>query len=123
MPFCINNSKDITCDTLFLLDSNNTLSNALDLIAAGGGGSSGITTLNGYGAAVITGSSTVKDITVDLSMYSTSSTMTTFSLCGADRKLRYFAVLRVLTVGVTLLCRISNFPDLKCRHSPAHRHL
>ena len=71
-----NNSKSIICDSLFLLDTNNTLQNVLDLInsgSGGGGGSSGITTLTGSGAAVVTGTSTSKNITVDLSMFSTTS--------------------------------------------------
>ena len=35
--FSINNSRDIICDKLFLLDTNNVLQSALDLINAGGG--------------------------------------------------------------------------------------
>jgi hypothetical protein len=72
MSFHLNNSKDITCDSLFLLDTNNILQNVLDLIAnsGGSGGSGGITTLTGSGAAVITGTSTSKNIQVDLSMFS-----------------------------------------------------
>ena len=62
MSFYLNRSKDITCDSLFLLDTNNILQNVLDLIAnsGGSGGSGGITTLTGSGAAVITGTSTRK---------------------------------------------------------------
>ena len=79
--FSINNSKDIICDKLFLLDTNNTLQNVLDLISGGGGGggggSGGITTLTGTGAAIITGTATSKNITVDLSMFSTTTQMTT----------------------------------------------
>ena len=73
--FSINNSRDIICDKLFLLDTNNVLQSALDLIDAGGGGGSGggITTLTGSGAAVITGTSTSKNIQVDLSMFSTTT--------------------------------------------------
>ena len=76
--FSINNSRDIICDKLFLLDTNNTLQSALDLINAGGGGggSGGITTLTGSGAAVITGTSTSKNIQVDLSMFSTTTQKT-----------------------------------------------
>ena len=74
--FSINNSRDIICDKLFLLDTNNVLQSALDLINAGGGGSGGgITTLTGSGAAVITGSSTSKNIQVDLSMFSTTTSI------------------------------------------------
>ncbi len=75
----LNNSKDITCDKLFLLDTNDILQDVLDLINAGGGGSgsSGITTLTGSGAAVISGTSTSKNILVDLSMYSTSTQINT----------------------------------------------
>ena len=39
--FSINNSRDIICDKLFLLDTNNVLQSALDLINASGGGGSG----------------------------------------------------------------------------------
>ena len=75
--FSINNSRDIICDKLFLLDTNNVLQSALDLINAGsgGGGSGGITTLTGSGAAVITGTSTSKNIQVDLSMFSTTTSI------------------------------------------------
>jgi hypothetical protein len=56
----------------------------LDLINAGGGGGGsggGITALTGSGAAVITGTSTNKNIQVDLSMYSTTTQINT-SLAG-----------------------------------------
>ena len=69
MSLTVNNSKDITCDKLFLLDSNDVHQSALDLINAsggGGGGGSGITTLTGTGAASVTGTSTSKNISVDL---------------------------------------------------------
>ena len=78
MSLTLNNSKDIICDKLFLLDTNDILQDVLDLIASGGGGgSSGITTLTGSGAAVITGTSTSKNIQVDLSMHSTSRQINT----------------------------------------------
>ena len=79
MSFHFNNSRDIICDSLFLVDTNNILQNVLDLINAGGGGSgsSGITTLTGSGAAVISGTSTSKNILVDLSMYSTTTQINT----------------------------------------------
>jgi len=75
----LNNSEDITCDKLFLLDTNDILQDVLDLISAGGGGSgsSGITTLTGSGAAVITGTSTSKNILVDLSMYTNTTALNT----------------------------------------------
>ena len=74
MSLSLNNSKDITCDALYLLDSSNTLQNVLDLIAnAGGGGGSGITTLTGGGGAVVTGTATSKNITIDLTAYSTTT--------------------------------------------------
>ena len=76
MLLTLNNSKDVICDKLYLLDTNGILQDVLDLIAnGGGGGSSGITTLTGSGAAVITGTSTSKNILVDLSMYSTTTQM------------------------------------------------
>ena len=54
MSFHLNNSNSIVCDSLFLLDTNNSLQNVLDLINAGGSsGSSGITTLTGSGAALL----------------------------------------------------------------------
>jgi hypothetical protein len=80
MSFNLDNSRDIICDSLFLLDTNDILQNVLDLINAGGGGgsgSSGITPLTGSGAAVITGTSTSKNILVDLSMYSTITQINT----------------------------------------------
>ena len=78
MSFHLNDSKDIICDSLFLSDTNDILQNVLDLInAGGGGGSSGITTLTGSGAAIVTGTATSKNIQVDLSMYSTSTQINT----------------------------------------------
>ena len=77
MSLTFNNSKDIACDKLFLLDTNDILQDVLDLIAngggGGGGGSGGITTLTGSGAAIISGTSTSKNILVDLSLYSTTT--------------------------------------------------
>jgi len=58
MSFHINNSNDIICDALYVVDTNNTLQNVLNLIAnggSGGGGTSGITTLTGTGSALVTG--------------------------------------------------------------------
>ena len=78
--FSINNSRDIICDALYLLDSANTLQNVLDLIGSGGGsggGGGGITTLTGSGGAVVTGTSTSKNILVDLSMFSTTTQINT----------------------------------------------
>jgi len=78
--FNLNNSNDIICDKLFLLDTNNTLQDVLDLIAnsgGGGGGGGGISTLTGSGSVVITGTSTSKNILVDLSMYTTTSALMT----------------------------------------------
>ena len=76
MPLDFNNSNDIICNTLYLLDNNNTQQNVLDIIAnagGGGGGPSGITQLTGGGIAVVTGSSTSKTVTVDLSSYPTTT--------------------------------------------------
>ena len=74
MSLSLNNSKDITCDALYLLDSSNTLQNVLDLIAnSGGGGGSGITTLTGGGGAGVTGTATSKNITIDLTAYWTTT--------------------------------------------------
>ena len=76
MPLTLNNSKDVICDKLYLLDTHGISQDVLNLIANGGsGGSSGITTLTGSGAAVITGTSTSKKILVGLSMYSTTPQM------------------------------------------------
>jgi len=65
-----NNHRDIECDNLYLLDSNNQLTNALDLFTSGSS-SSGITTLTGSGAAVVTGAGSSRDVFVDLSNYNT----------------------------------------------------
>ena len=81
MPLTLNNSKDVICDKLYLLDTNGILQDVLDLIANASAGSHGITTLTGSGAAVITGTSTSKNILVDLSMYSTTTQMNN-SLAG-----------------------------------------
>jgi hypothetical protein len=80
MIFHLNNSRDIICDSLFLLDTNDILQNVSDLIANGGGGgsgSSGITTLTSSGAAVVSGTGSTRNIFVDLSMYSTSAQINT----------------------------------------------
>ena len=37
MVLSLNNSKYIICDSLYVLDTNNTLQNVLNLIANGGG--------------------------------------------------------------------------------------
>ena len=56
MSLTLNNSKDVICEKLFILDTNDVLQNVLDLIAnggsggGGGGGAGGITTLTGSGA-------------------------------------------------------------------------
>ena len=76
MPLDFNNSNDIFCNTLYLLDSSNTQQNVLDIIAntvGGGGGSSGITELIGGGIAVVTGSATSKTVTIDLNSYPTNT--------------------------------------------------
>ena len=62
MALSLNNSKDIVCDTLFLLDKNSTLQNVIDLI----------TDITGSGAAVVTGNTISKNVIVDLSLYSTT---------------------------------------------------
>ena len=74
MSFHINNSNDITCDALYVVDTNNTLQNVLNLIANGsGGGTSGITTLTGSGSAIITGTGSSRNIQVDLAGYLTTT--------------------------------------------------
>ena len=83
MSFHLNNSRDIICVSLFLLDTNNTLQNVLDLIDAGGSGV-GITTLTGSGAAIVSGTSTSTNILVDLSMYSTSTQINTLLASKVD---------------------------------------
>ena len=79
--FNVNNSRDIICDELYLLDTNNTLQNVLDLIAAGGSGggsgSGGITNLTGTGAAIISGTGSTRNIQVDLSLFSTTTAINT----------------------------------------------
>ena len=77
MPLTLNNSKDIICDKLFLLDTNDILQDVLDLIANASAGSHGITTLTGSGAAVISGTSTSENILVDLNMYTTTAALNT----------------------------------------------
>ncbi len=74
MSFHINNSNDIICDALYVVDSNKTLQNILNLIANGsGGGTSGITTLTGSGSAIITGTGSSRNIQVDLAGYLTTT--------------------------------------------------
>ncbi len=74
MSFHINNSNDIICDALYVVDSNKTLQNILNLIANGsGGGTSGITTLTGTGSALVTGTGSSRNIQVDLAGYLTTT--------------------------------------------------
>ena len=75
MSLSLNNSKDITCDALYWLDSSNTLQNVPDLIAnAGGGGGSGITTLTATLPLSVTNVSALnKNLTIDLTSYSHTS--------------------------------------------------
>ena len=42
MTFNLNNNKTIICDELFVLDTNNSLSNVLDLISNAGSGGGGV---------------------------------------------------------------------------------
>ena len=109
MSFHFNNSRDIICDSLFLLDTNNDLQNVLDLINAGGGGggSGGITTLTGTGAAIITGTSSSKNIQVDLSMYSSTNTMTTLLAGKVDNS----QVLTPVPAGATFSDTIYSHPS------------
>ena len=74
MSLSLNNSRDVTCDKLFVLDSNNVSQNILNLIAAVG---TGITTLTGSGSAVITGSGNSRNILVDLSGYTNTASLNT----------------------------------------------
>ena len=71
MSLSLNNSKDLICDSLYLIYNNN-LENILNVIGSGGGGS-GITTLTGTGSAIITGVGSSRNILVDLSNYSTTT--------------------------------------------------
>ena len=110
MSFHFNNSRDIICDSLFLLDTNNDLQNVLDLINAGGGGSggsSGITTLTGSGAAIVSGTSSSKNIQVDLSMYSSTNTMTTLLAGKVDNS----QVLTPVPAGATFTDTIYSHPN------------
>ena len=69
MSFNLNNSKDIICDSLFLLDTNNTLQNVLDLMANASGSSGGITSLTGSGAAIRSGSGSTRNIEIDVIIF------------------------------------------------------
>jgi hypothetical protein len=87
MSLTLNNSKDITCDSLYLLDSSNVLQNILTLIGSGGSGGSGITTLTGTLPLGVTSvSATNKNLTIDLSAYSTTSSINTL-LAGKQNTL------------------------------------
>ena len=76
MSLALNNSKDITCDSLYLT-YNNSLENILDVIASGGGTNNGLTTLTGTGSAIVSGTGISRNILVDLSLYSTTSAINT----------------------------------------------
>jgi len=72
MSLNLNNSRDVTCDKLFLLNGNNVLQNVLTLIAAAG---NGIETLTGSGSAIVTGSGSSRNILVDLSAYTNTASL------------------------------------------------
>ena len=79
MSLSINNSNgDIVCDTLHLL-YNNDLENILDVIQTiSGGNGTAITTLTATLPLTVTNVSTVnKNLTIDLSSYSTITGTTT----------------------------------------------
>ena len=79
------NSRDITCDRLFLSDTNNVLQNILTLISFAG---SGITTLTSSGSAVVTGSGSPRNILVDLSGYTNTVNLTGNARCNFNSNLK-----------------------------------
>ena len=74
MSLTLNNSKDVTCDSLFLL-YNNSSTNALDVISASSGSGNEITAITGSGAAVVMGSGASRNVFVDLSGYTNTSAL------------------------------------------------
>jgi len=82
MPLQLNNQNDGYYNNVYLLNINTSLYEEIrDLIAgssgsgSGSGGSTGITTLTGGGHAVVTGTGTSRNITVDLAGYSTTTSI------------------------------------------------
>ena len=73
MSLSLNNSEDIICDSLWFLYQNNLESLEDVIISMGGGGSSGITALTGSGSAIVTGSGLNRNISIDLSSFSTTT--------------------------------------------------
>ena len=83
MSLTLNNSKDIICDSLYLIYQNN-LENILDVISSSGGGG-GITTLTATLPLSVTNvSATNKNLTIDLSSYSTSTAINTLLASKQD---------------------------------------
>ncbi len=74
MSLTLNNSKDVTCDSLFLRYTN-YLTNVLDVISASSVPGNEITTITGTGAAVITGSGVSRNVFVDLSGYTNTGAL------------------------------------------------
>ena len=73
MSLSLNNSKDIICDRIWFLYQNNLESLEDVITSMGGGGSSGETALTGSGSAIVTGSGLSRNISVDLTAYSTTT--------------------------------------------------
>ena len=104
MSFHLNNSKDITCDSLLLLDKNDTLTDVIDLI----------TDITGSGAAVVTGNSISKNVFVDLSLYSTTTQISNLlSNYTTTSNLNTLLASYTNTTGInTLLSAYTNTTDL-----------
>ena len=75
MSLSLNNSKDIIGDSIWFIYQNNLESLEDVIISMGGGGSSGITALTGSGSAIVTGSGLSRNISVDLTAYSTTTSI------------------------------------------------
>ena len=134
MPLTLNNSKDVICDKVYLLDTNGILQDVSDLIAngggGGGGGSGGITTLTGSGAAVITWASASTNILVDSSMYSTitqinnmlSSSSLILQVGGVTQNattLNFVQNNSLLSGGVLNISRLNQYDKIPLIH-PTH---
>ena len=77
MTLSLNNTKDIICDSLYLLDTNNVLQNVLTLIGSGSNGNGGIVRSVLAPLDISTSNATFGQLSINLGDYSTTAQINT----------------------------------------------
>ena len=77
MSLSLNNTKDIICDSLYLLDTNNVLQNVLTLIGSGSNGNGGIVRSVLAPLEISTSNATFGQLSINLGDYSTTAQINT----------------------------------------------